>query len=318
VAPIIKKEYEDSLNKPQGKDLFISDLLDLYHKRTEREKAKATLKSEKSLRKTLNRFFGHFRLSEVTRSILLDHIERRLSTVKKAVEGEIIYISARTVRAEMVLFQHAFNLAYSEWDLIDFNPFEKVRLPKVKRKPKRYLEFEEQDLLIEAVEPKYRDIFIVAYDSGLRRRNINELEWNQVDLGKKVIRIPETKNKEPIDVPMTGRVFDALNRIKGSLNVNIKWVFFNPQTGKAFHPDTFTDIARRAADKLGWKDVNFHTSRHSVCSILAINGATEKDIMEAAGHKDPKTSSHYTRTNLERKKKTIMLLERPNKNARGC
>ena len=314
------KEYKNRLiaeyvnfdeGKRKGNYLFVEDLLDIYRDKTRREKSEATLRGEKSLINKLKRFFKGYRLEDVTRTVLLDFQEKRLSTVKKNIDGKEVCVSPRTVQSEMVLLQHAFNLAFKDWDLIDFKPFEKVRIVKPARKPKRYLELEEQDLLLEKVDPCYRDLFVLAFDTGLRRTNLKDLEWSWIDFVNRVIRVPETKNKEPISVVMTERVYKTLNRIKNSSSCHIQFVFFNKATGKKFHPDTFTKVARRTADKLGWKDVNFHTSRHSFCSILGIEGASGPAIMDAAGHKDPKTSSHYTNLNLERRRKTIKLLERP-------
>ncbi|MFT8355746.1 MAG: tyrosine-type recombinase/integrase [Bifidobacterium aquikefiri] len=59
------------------------------------------------------------------------------------------------------------------------------------------------------------------------------------------------------------------------------------------HPNTLRswyDRARIVANRL---DLRFHDLRHTALTVLAQQGATMREIMDAAGHSDPQTAMRY-------------------------
>ncbi|WP_295910125.1 site-specific integrase [uncultured Bifidobacterium sp.] len=75
------------------------------------------------------------------------------------------------------------------------------------------------------------------------------------------------------------------------------WLF--PSTRdviKPIHPNSLRswyDEARKAA---GRPDLRFHDLRHTVLTLLAQQGATVRELMDAAGHADPQTAMRYQRS----------------------
>jgi integrase len=55
-----------------------------------------------------------------------------------------------------------------------------------------------------------RDYILLLLFTGLRRREAASLRWADVDLQRRVMRIPETKSGRPLDLPMTDVVHDML------------------------------------------------------------------------------------------------------------
>jgi len=62
----------------------------------------------------------------------------------------------------------------------------------------------------------WRAILAVAYNTGLRRKNIFALEWSQVDIGRRLLTIPAAgmKAKRLLIVPLNATAIEHLERIR--------------------------------------------------------------------------------------------------------
>lgn len=82
-------------------------------------------------------------------------------------------------------------------------------------------------------EPDYsRDFLLLALFTGMRRNEIASLRWEYIDLERRSLHIPKTKNGDPLDLPLADFILDLLverRRIVGSS----PWVF--PGKGKTGH-----------------------------------------------------------------------------------
>jgi integrase len=59
------------------------------------------------------------------------------------------------------------------------------------------------------------------------------------------------------------------------------------------HPNTLRGWYDKARIQAGRKDLRFHDLRHTALTLLAQQGATVREIMDAAGHSDPQTAMRY-------------------------
>lgn len=76
-----------------------------------------------------------------------------------------------------------------------------------------------------------RDYLLLLIFTGLRRQEAMKLQWADVDLQAKTLTIPDTKNREPLILPLSEFVFDLLSRRKQK-TIN-EYVF--PGDGKTGH-----------------------------------------------------------------------------------
>lgn len=67
----------------------------------------------------------------------------------------------------------------------------------------RYLTQDECQRLSVALPAWLRPIVILAKNTGLRRGNLLQLTWQDVDLNRKVLVVSKTKNGDPIGIPLT-------------------------------------------------------------------------------------------------------------------
>ena len=82
-------------------------------------------------------------------------------------------------------------------------------------------------------EPEYaRDLLLTGLFTGMRRGELIKLRWENVDLKNKVLRLPTTKNGDPLNLPMSNFLADLLGE-RWARNNGSPWVF--PGPGKSGH-----------------------------------------------------------------------------------
>src|SRR5262249_26989238 len=96
-------------------------------------------------------------------------------------------IELRTLRA-------AFYTAV-RWKLIQENPFKEVRLLRVAEKQPPHLTKEDFCKLVSQIEENwFKDLITVAVYTGLRRGELLNMVWKDVDFQKKVLYIQSNEN----------------------------------------------------------------------------------------------------------------------------
>ena len=111
------------------------------------------------------------------------------------------------------MLRHAFNLAIKNWELIDESPFARITIPRGDSKRVRYLAEDEEERLFAALPDWLEPVVIIAKETGLRLSNIANLSWSQINLFNKTIIIESTKNGDPLGLPMTNNVYNALKKL---------------------------------------------------------------------------------------------------------
>jgi integrase len=84
-------------------------------------------------------------------------------------------------------------------------------------------------------EPDYaRDYLLVTLLTGMRRREVARLRWENIDLAECVISVPQTKNGDPLDLPMSAFLYDLIIERRQATNGS-PWVFPGIGTTKHLH-----------------------------------------------------------------------------------
>ena len=95
------------------------------------------------------------------------------------------------------------------------------------------------------VNPALRDIFLVGLYTGMRRSEVVSLRWERVYLERRVLRVDETKNGEPLELPVTRQLAAILDRLRsdcgGQAAPTEGWLFPSPKKARSGH---VADIAR--------------------------------------------------------------------------
>ena len=158
-------------------------------------------------------------------------------------------------------------------------------------------------------------IVSLALLTGMRQGEILTLTFENCDFYTKVITLENTKNGERRIIPITKAVEEILNSCKTS----------DIDSGLVFKPSSSTNRSgivdiynafRKALKQAEITDFRFHDLRHAAASYLAMNGATQGELMTILGHKSPSMTRRYAHYS---QKHVANLMERMHNNlSQGC
>jgi integrase len=200
--------------------------------------AYATLVDQKRALRFFENFIGgSFPLSKIKPRHAEAFIAHRLSTVP----------SVATVNKDIRTLRRIFNLAIEPRGYLmeGQNPFARIKQRKKTEKPIRYMTTEEYHRLMDAAGDNWWKAFIsLAYGSGLRRNEILNLTWAEIDFEKQLVQvkakdgIAETIEWEPKDhenrvVPMSDETAQLLAAIQSEVQAGHPYIFISPERLKA-------------------------------------------------------------------------------------
>jgi integrase len=154
-----------------------------------------------------------------------------------------------------------------------------------------------------------RKIVATAFDTGMRKREVLDLRWNQVDLRRGVIKLApqDTKGGEHRLIPMTARVKAA---IEGNpRRLGSEYVFANPKTTTAYR-----DIDRmfhQAVAKAELDGLWFHDLRRSFITNARKKGVPESVVMRLSGHRTREVFDRYNIVSEDDLWRAVAIIERP-------
>lgn len=93
-----------------------------------------------------------------------------------------------------------------------------------------------------------RDFLLVALFTGMRRREIATLRWENVDLIGRTLHLPRTKNGDPLLLPMSNFLADLIARRREVVG-QTEWVF--PGAGRTGHIVETKSFLRRIVQESG-------------------------------------------------------------------
>ena len=197
-----------------------------------------------------------------------------------------------TVRRELAIVQHCFEIAKREWGLpILVNPVQQIAIPEAQRSRERRLEDGESNLLASATTSAWylQPFIVLAIETGMRRGELLSIRWKDVDMTAPTIRILKTKNGHPRTIPLTPKAVEIL----ASLARKDERVF--PVT-----PNAVRLAWERLRKRAGLQDLRLHDLRHEAVSRFFEYGLTVPEVALISGHRDPRMLSRYTHLRPEK------------------
>lgn len=212
-----------------------------------------------------------------------------------------------TCNRYLQLLKRMFNVAIDE-GYVEENPARKVKLYSEKDNLKERILIEaEEGKLMETCSETLSPILVVALNTGMRRAEILNLKWSQVDFKARRIRVEKTKSGKVRFIPMNDVLFNELCRVK-SRGGQSPFVFFNPETGKPYL-DIKTGF-KGACKRAGISNLRFHDLRHTFASHLVEKGVDIETVRDLLGHHSITITQRYTHSSDDRKRAAVELLSR--------
>jgi len=209
-----------------------------------------------------------------------------LNDLEKYRSSRVGIIKASSINRETDNIRRIFSLAKSN-KKIRFNPCDDLKDLRIENPRKRFLEKEEEELLLPAASPILQAIIIIAIDSGMRSGELKNLKWQDVFLKHDYLIALNTKNGRARKILITPRMKKELEKLPKIS----EYVFTNPVT-KAPYKDFKTSFSR-AVKRAGIPHITFHELRHTTASRLNEKGVDLSTIQEYLDHADSRTTQQY-------------------------
>ena len=251
--------------------LRFSQMLDLYWDLHARHKPSAMVSTIFYL-KQIRAEFGAGMLDAVT----VDDIVRYLNAVRART-------SAATANRHHNILRSIFNRAI-EWEKFDGpNPAAKFKQFRVENHRDRFLSTEEIMNLLDACSDDFRPAVLCALHTGMRRQEIIDLEWENVDLAHDTIHILRSKSGKRREIPITSTLATTLLELR-------------PEQGGSVFGLTAPRLIRgfkKALKKAKIVDFRFHDLRHTFASHFVMRTSDLPALQRILGHASPLMTARY-------------------------
>ncbi len=200
------------------------------------------------------------------------------------------------------------------WEKIVSNPFRKVPKPKTPELLPKYFTWNDISLLMESIDdPEMNDIIVLAISTGMRLGEIVNLQWNHVDLERRIIIVQNTetfntKSKRNRNIPISDSLLTVLIKRKSS-QIN-QYVF--SYEGKPCRPDLVTKRFKKYVRRTSLDEgLHFHSLRHSTASLLVQANVPIYTVKEILGHSQIATTLIYSHLNKAHLQESINSINIP-------
>ena len=246
---------------------------------------------------------GDLKLIDVTPSKISKHRDKLLKTpieAKNSASEDKLRTPA-TCNRILAALSSVLSLASMEWQLIEENPCKNVRKLAEPRGRTRFLSDGERERLLKVCkESESKDLYLsvlISLNTGARKKEVWELNWNQVDLKNGVLIFNQTKNDEIRSVPLLGNVLNLLRDRNKVRRIDTSKVF--PSKADPKNGILLERPWRTALKNAGIEDFRWHDLRHSAASYLAMSGVPMRSIAEILGHKTLQMVKRYSHLSQE-------------------
>ena len=303
-------QQQNGLIARDEKNVALSKLRAMYESYSRINK-----KSYKSDIYMLNIISNYFGVATIVQKITPNKIEQfkeYLMSERKAKNS--------TVNHYLTLMSKMFNIGIDN-GIIRNNPLQKVGKLREDNNKTRYLTVAEEKRLFIEIEKVYevldrytkqkkivqpylylKPIIITALQTGMRRGEILNLKWENIDFKLNFIELLETKSGKSRKIPIS----PVLNNVFNSIPRTSEFVFVNPKTNQPY-----VDLKKSfhtVIDKAGIKNFRFHDLRHTVATRLVEKNIDLAVVQDILGHSKITTTQRYAHPVPQRKLDAINIL----------
>lgn len=144
-----------------------------------------------------------------------------------------------------------------------------------------------------------RDFFWMCLYTGQRWGNVCAMEWSQISFELMTWQIPDTKNGDSQNIPLTVNAMEIIRRRKDEANVHERWVFPSDRKGRTTgvlgHLVSPKKAWARILERAGIENLRIHDLRRTAGSYMAIQGVSTTIIGKALGHRSSAATAIYAR-----------------------
>ena len=297
------RDREDEADLPsRSSDNQLSSLFRAYLRDGTTSKSAATQKSDYSRVRILEQYFAENEIKSL-RAITPQVVEQFKRWKRRS-------CGPTTVNRYLEILRHWLNIQVRD-DLIPKNPMAKVKmLPVIGRRQIRALSEKEIKVIEQQFPAPYREFCMLGYLAGLRRAEIVNLEWADIDFRHETITIQAKdgfgpKGRDPETIPLAPK----LKSILAAVERRGRYIFDNGDDRPLCYPEVwYRRIVRELYKLHGIDGANIHTLRHTFCTRLVRAGVSLPLVQKLARHKDYSTTLQYAHLDQNDLKNALAML----------
>lgn len=281
----ILKEIAEGKNPNEKKRKFrqemtLEELFDMFMERYSKRIKKSWKYDEREIPKHLGCWFNR-KISTITKP-QVQKLHEKISMENG------MYQANRTLERLKSMYNRAI-----DWGWEGTNPCNGIKKNKeVKRD--RFLRPDELPRFFTALQNETNEVarnyIWMLLLTGARKTNVLAMRWDEIDFELQIWRIPDTKNGEPVNIPLTRLAMQLLTSIKHES----EWVFPS-LTSSAGHLQDPKKAWNRILKQAEIENLRIHDIRRTLGSYQAITGASLHVIGKSLGHKSSISTQIYAR-----------------------
>ncbi|MFZ5426117.1 MAG: tyrosine-type recombinase/integrase [Thermodesulfobacteriota bacterium] len=225
--------------------------------------------------------------------------------------------SPRTAHYILGVVRQVFNFAKRHSLFEGENPVRLVKKPTSDNRRLRFLAKEETDRLLDALRERSQDLYdmaLLSLHTGMRAGEIFSLTWTDVDLGRRLLTLRDTKSGKNRPAFMTEDVV-AMIQARVAERQHAHGLVFPDRNGKK--RVEVSNVFQIVADSIGINNgvtdrrqkVVFHTLRHTYASWLVEQGVDLYTVKELMGHGTLAMTERYSHLAPDTLRRAVRTLE---------
>lgn len=319
-----KKEAESALNEVvyevntgewiAPKDILLKDFANDWMKSYRHRLRETTAEQyESKIKNWIIPIMGHYKVQDIKPVHAQMFSSKLLEQMNENTAHKIYSISK-------LIMNHAVNL-----ELINKNPLSSISMVKQQKRKVTTWSFEELEHFLKIAKKHhiffYR-MFVVAAYTGLRKGEILGLSKDDIDWGKKTIRITqsvsETKKGVQLGELKTPSAYRTVTlddfvisilkeqvsknnemKLKQGSHYQDNQLVFCHEDGVIYRPTSINRVFKRFVERSGVPFIRFHDLRHTHATLLLELGVNPKVVSDRLGHASVKiTLDTYSHVSL--------------------
>jgi len=146
--------------------------------------------------------------------------------------------------------------------------------------------------LVEAAEPRYRLVILLAGFVALRFSEIHELRREDLDPTRRTVHVGKSKTPAGIRTSPYTELMDPYVAEHLECFAGPRYVFMGSRGGR-FYSSRWNPYWIDLRTRMGHPDLTTHDLRHTALTLAAEGGATIPDLMKLAGHNSAQAVMRY-------------------------
>jgi len=215
------------------------------------------------------------------------------------------HLSPATRNRHLAHLSSVFNEG-KEWGLVAENPAVGIKPFRENGARTRFLDQEEIHSLLEAATEDFFPVVLTALHTGMRRGEITELRWTDVDFNNKIITIQDSKSGKKRMIPINDILHETLKVLPSRFKKG--YVFPSPVRPEEPWRD-FRWQFQKAVKQAEIKNLRFHDLRHTFASHLVMSGVDVMTVKELLGHASLTMTLRYSHLAPDHRLRAIKTLD---------